>query len=71
MRAFKIDAEYLVITAVVSLVATVAIVVMVNLMQPGLITSTFGTGLFVFIGVFAANLMIESLRTRSGRNREG
>ena len=67
---FRVDAEYLVITAVVSLVATVAIVLMVNLMQPGLITSKLGTGLFVYIGVFAANLMIESLRSRSGRDRE-
>ena len=70
MGLFRIDAEYLVITAVVSLVATVAIVFMVNLMQPGLITSKLGTGLFVYIGVFAANLMIESLRSRSGKGRD-
>jgi len=69
MGLFRIDAEYLVITAVVSLVATVAIVFMVNLMQPGLITSKLGTGLFVYIGVFAANLMIESLRSRSDKDR--
>ncbi|HON95954.1 MAG TPA: hypothetical protein PL013_09170 [Deltaproteobacteria bacterium] len=67
MGLFRIDAEYLVITAVVSLVAAVAIVFMINLVQPGLITSKLGTGLFVYIGVFAANLMIESLRNRSGR----
>ncbi|HNQ86230.1 MAG TPA: hypothetical protein PLY14_12030, partial [Deltaproteobacteria bacterium] len=69
MGLFRIDAEYLVITAVVSLVATIAIVFMVNLVQPGLITSKLGTGLFVYIGVFAANLMIESLRSRPGRDR--
>ncbi|HPJ08739.1 MAG TPA: hypothetical protein PLP82_02760 [Deltaproteobacteria bacterium] len=70
MGLFRIDAEYLVITAVVSLVATIAIVFMVNLVQPGLITSKLGTGLFVYIGVFAANLMIESLRSRPGRDRD-
>jgi len=43
---------------------------MVNLVQPGLITSKLGTGLFVYIGVFAANLMIESLRSRPGRDRD-
>lgn len=70
MGLFRIDAEYLVITAVVSLLATIAIVFMVNLVQPGLVTSKLGTGLFVYIGVFVANLMIESLRSRSGRDRE-
>lgn len=70
MGLFRIDAEYLVITAVVSLLATIAIVFMVSLVQPGLVTSKLGTGLFVYIGVFAANLMIESLRSRSGRDRE-
>ena len=70
MGLFRIDTEYLVITAIVSLVASVAIVVMVNLMQPGLITSKVGTGLFVFIGVFAANLLIESLRSRPARDKD-
>jgi len=70
MGLFRIDAEYLVITAVGSLVATIAIVFMVNLVQPGLITSKLGTGLFVYIGVFAANLMIESLRSRSRKGRD-
>lgn len=70
MGPFKIDAEYLAITAAVSLAATIAIVYMVNLMQPGLITSKLGTGLFVYMGVFAANLMIESLRSRLGGDRD-
>ena len=70
MGLSRIDVEYLAITAVVSLVATIAIVFMVNLVQPGIITSKLGTGLFVYIGVFAANLMIESLRSRSGKGRD-
>lgn len=69
MGQFKIDGEYLIITALVSLVATVAIIFMVNLVQPGLIVSWVGTGLFVYIGVFAANLLIESIRDRFDRTR--
>jgi len=67
MGLFKIDAQYLVITAVVSLAATAAIVFLVNRMQPGLITVTLGTSLFIYIGVFTANLIIEAFRQRSVR----
>ncbi|HOS97351.1 MAG TPA: hypothetical protein PLR71_07385 [Deltaproteobacteria bacterium] len=70
MEPFRIDVAYLMITAVVSLVATVAIVVMVDLVQPGLIVSRIGTGLFVYIGVFAANLLIESIRGRLHRSQD-
>ncbi len=70
MEPFKIDVAYLIITAVVSLVATVAIVVMVDLVQPGLIVARIGTGLFVYIGGCAANLLIESLRGRLHRSRD-
>ena len=70
MGLFKIDAQFLIITAFVSLVATVAIVFMVNLMQPGLIVVKGGAGLFIYIGVFTANLIIEAARQRSNRNRK-
>ncbi len=70
MEPFRIDVAYLIITGLVSLAATVAIVVMVDLVQPGLITSRLGTGLFVYIGVFAANLLIESIRGRLHRSRD-
>jgi hypothetical protein len=70
MGLFKIDAQFLIITAFVSLAATVAIVFMVNLMQPGLIVVKGGTGLFIYIGVFTANLIIEAARQRSNRNRK-
>ena len=70
MGIFKIDIEYLIITAVISLVATVAIVFLVNKMQPGLIVVKSGTSLFIYIGVFTANLFIEAARQRSERNRK-
>jgi hypothetical protein len=70
MGLFRIDAQLLIVTAIVSLVATVAIVFMVNMMQPGLIAMKGGTALFVYIGVFTANLIIEAARQRSGRDRD-
>lgn len=70
MGLFRIDAQLLIVTAIVSLVATVAIVFMVNMMQPGLIVMKGGTALFVYIGVFTANLIIEAARQRSGRDRD-
>jgi hypothetical protein len=69
MGPFRIDTEYLIITALVSLVASIAIIFMVNLVQPGLIVSWVGTGIFVYIGVFAANLLIETIRDRFHRTR--
>lgn len=68
MGLFKFDVGFLLITAVVSLVATVAIIVFVNLMQPGLIVSTGGTAVFVYIGVFTANLIIEALHRRTRKD---
>ncbi len=61
---FKIDVQYLIIVAVVSLVATIAIVFVVNLVQPGLIVSKGGTALFIYIGVFTANLIVEAAHNR-------
>jgi hypothetical protein len=69
MGLFRFDAEYLLITAVISAAATAAIVFLVNKMQPGLITVKGGTALFIYIGVFTANLIIEAARQRSGKNR--
>jgi hypothetical protein len=67
---FKFDAQLLIVTAVVSLVATVAIVFMINMVQPGLNVFKGGIALFVYIGVFTANLIIEAARQRSDKNRE-
>lgn len=64
MKHWKIDAEYLIISAVVSLLVTVAIVFMVKTLQPELIDLKPGTTLFIFIGVFTANLLIEAWRQR-------
>lgn len=70
MGLFKIDFGYLVITAVVSLVATAAIVFFLNNVQPGLIHINNGSVVFVYIGVFSANLIIEAARRRMERNRK-
>jgi len=67
---FKLDAQLLIITAIVSLVATVAIVLMIHLIQPGLNVFKGGIALFVYIGVFTANLIIEAARQRSDKNRD-
>jgi predicted tellurium resistance membrane protein TerC len=70
MRLFNIDAQYLIISALISLLVTIAIVFLVNSMQPGLIVLKGGTSLFIYIGVFTANLIIEASRQRSERNRK-
>jgi F0F1-type ATP synthase assembly protein I len=69
MGIFKFDFEYLLITAIISLVATLAIVFMINLIQPGLSVIRGGTGLFIYIGVFTANLFIEAAHQRSEKRR--
>jgi F0F1-type ATP synthase assembly protein I len=69
MGLFKLDFEYLLITAVISLIATLAIVFLINMVQPGLSVVRGGTGLFIYIGVFTANLFIEAARQRSERRR--
>lgn len=67
MPRFTIDLTYLIISAVVSGVVSIAIAIMVNTMQPGLIKG--GTILFIFIGVFSANLIIEVGRQRLDKHR--
>jgi hypothetical protein len=67
---FKIDFQYLLITALVSIVATIAIVFFMNNVQPGLIVVNNGAILFIYIGVFSANLIIEAARKRLERNRK-
>jgi hypothetical protein len=69
MRLFGFDLSFLFISAFVSFVATVGIVFMVDFMQPGLIESRAGTSVFVYIGVFTANLIIEAGRRRFEKNR--
>lgn len=67
---FKIDSLHIIVTAVVSLIATVGIVFLMDTVQPGLIVSRGGTSVFIFIGVFAANLIIEACRQRLEKNRK-
>lgn len=67
MPRFTIDLTYLIISAVVSGVVSIAIAIMVNSMEPGLIKG--GTVLFIFIGVFSANLIIEVSRQRLDKHR--
>lgn len=67
MKRWKIDVEYIVISAVVSLLVTVAIVFMVKTLQPELIDIKPGTAIFIFIGVFTANFLIEARRKRSDK----
>ncbi len=69
MGLFGFDITFLSISAFVSLVATIGIVFMVDCVQPGLMSSRAGTSVFVFIGVFTANLIIEAGRRRLERNR--
>ncbi|HQP29838.1 MAG TPA: hypothetical protein PLB81_00810 [Deltaproteobacteria bacterium] len=64
MKRWKIDAEHITISTIVSLLATVAIVFMVKTLQPELIDFKPGTAVFIFIGVFTANLIIEAGRQR-------
>jgi hypothetical protein len=67
MKLWKIDAEYVMISLAVSLMVTVAIVYMVKTLQPELIDLKPGTAVFIFIGVFTANLIIEAGRRRHDR----
>ena len=69
MSTPKIDSQFIVITAVVSLIATLAIVFALRIVHPGMIISYGGTCLFIYIGVFTANLIIEAARRRIGRKR--
>lgn len=69
MGMFKVDAQLILVTAIVSLIATVAIVFMISMVQPGLHIRG-GTALFIYIGVFTANLILEAARQRTGRDRE-
>jgi len=71
MGLLKFDTSFLFISAFVSLIATIAIVFMVDCLQPGLMESKAGTSLFVYIGVFTANLIIEAGRRRLEKNRTG
>lgn len=70
MGLFKIDSVHLIVTAVVSLIATVGIIFLIDSVQPGLIVSRGGTSVFIFIGVFTANLIIEACRQRIEKNRK-
>mgnify|MGYP001089916134 CR=1 FL=1 len=68
MESSNYDPLHLMITAVVSLVVTIAIVFMMDTISPGLIISKGGTSVFIFIGVFSANLIIEACHRRIDKN---
>ncbi len=70
MGSSSFDAVNLIITAVVSFVVTIAIVSMMDVVRPGLITSKAGTSVFIFIGVFSANLIIEACHRRVEKDRD-
>ncbi len=67
MGSLKTFASSLAVTAGVSSVAACAIVFMVERVQPALVTSRRGTFVFAFIGVMAANLIIETIHERMRR----
>lgn len=64
------DALSVLITAVVSFFVTIAIVYLMDFIRPGLITSKAGTSVFVYIGVFSANLIIEACHQRLEKRRD-
>ena len=64
------DALSIFITAVVSFFVTVAIVYLMDFVRPGLITSKAGTSVFIYIGVFSANLIIEACHQRLEKRRD-
>ena len=69
MWLFGLDFKILLISAIVSLVAAIGIVFMIDYVQPGLMSSRAGTSVFIYIGVFSANLIIEAFRRRLERGR--
>lgn len=69
MEPSSTDPLSLIITAVVSFFVTIAIVYMMDIIRPGLITSKAGTSVFVYIGVFTGNLIIDACRRRMERRR--
>ncbi|HON39123.1 MAG: hypothetical protein ACOX3E_14165 [Desulfomonilia bacterium] len=69
MGLFGFDFTFLLISAIVSLVAAIGIVFMIDYVQPGLMSSRAGTSVFIYIGVFSANLIIEAFRRRLERGR--
>jgi hypothetical protein len=70
MEHGHLDALSILVTAVVSFFVTIAIVYLMDFVRPGLITSKAGTSVFVYIGVFSANLIIESLHDRLEKRRD-
>jgi hypothetical protein len=69
MEHGRVDGLYILITAVVSFFVTIAIVYMMDIVRPGLIQSKAGTSVFIYIGVFSANLIIDACHRRLERNR--
>ena len=69
MEHGRVDALHLLITAVVSFFVTIAIVYMMDVIRPGLISSKAGTSVFIYIGVFSANLIIDACHRRLEKNR--
>ncbi|HEY9159662.1 MAG TPA: hypothetical protein VIS94_01060 [Desulfomonilia bacterium] len=65
----KIDWQYLSISMVVSIIISAMIAFVIRKVQPDLNISA-GTWVFIFIGVFAANLIIEAGRQRLHKDNE-
>lgn len=67
MKPFRIDYQFVIISALISLFATIAIIFAINTVHPGMISSGGGTSIFIYIGVFSANLIAEAARKRMRR----
>jgi hypothetical protein len=67
IKMIKIDWQYLSISMIVSIIVSVMVAFMIRKVQPDLNISA-GTWVFIFIGVFAANLIIEAGRQRLNKD---
>lgn len=67
MGSWKTEACLVAVTALVSCIAAGMIVLLVERIQPGIMGSRWQTFVFAFIGVFAANLLIETIHARMRR----
>ena len=69
MGLFKIDYPFVIISAVISLLATAAIIFIIRIIQPGLHVSG-GSAIFIYIGVLSANFIIEAFHRRLDKARK-
>lgn len=69
MQQITMDIPYLIIAALVSFLVTIAIIGAIHIVQPDIVVMKGGAVLFIYIGVFSANLIIEAGRQRIEKNR--